>query len=74
MSRPNIDKVTYTTKYRSFIIDVMGTEGKEYCYPSCKRLDGSLINECDAVELCQTIEEAVNDGKNIIDQFLDYIH
>lgn len=72
MKYTNIDKVVYTTKYRAFIIDVMGTEDKEYCYPVCRRLDGSTINEAEAVELSQTIQEAIQDGKNIIDDFLDY--
>lgn len=58
-----------TVKHRGFIIEVLPEAGEFVC--KCKRVDGSLIEHEDNPDYYDDEEDAINNGKRIIDEFLD---
>ena len=65
-------KLISQTKYKGFFINVYETDDKDYCFVRCTKQDGwDLQDDSGYQELCETIAEAQEEGKIIIDEFIN---
>jgi len=60
-------------RYRAFVIEVLRADNAIQHYVKAKRQDGSLIHEfdIDEAQLYNSIDEAIEAGREIIDNFLN---